>query len=100
MVNAREPCSGTRDLIEGFLELVASRQAKYPGDDLVAIRVLADPASQTEAALAQRVARARASGASWLAIAEALASTVTEVRLRYDDQPCGPERTLRTNERA
>ena len=66
------------------------RHTKYPGDDLVAIRLVADPVSDTEAALALRVARAPASGASWLAIAEALASTVTEVRLRYDDPSWRP----------
>ena len=52
MANARERYSVSRDLIEDSLELLAGRQAKYPGDDLAAIRVLADPASQTEAALA------------------------------------------------
>ena len=72
--------------------------AKYPGGDLVAIRLLADLVNETEAGLAHRVGRARASGASWQAFAEALASTVTEVRLRYDDPPGGPGRFLR-NER-
>jgi hypothetical protein len=80
MVSAREPWSDTRDLIEDSLGLLARRQARYPGDDLVAICLLADAVGQTDAALAQRLGQR----ASWLAIAEALASTVTEVRRRYD----------------
>ena len=68
IANAREPNSDTRDSIEDSLELLARRQAKYPGDNLVAIRLLADLVYETEAALAQRIARAMASGASWLAM--------------------------------
>jgi len=54
-------------------------------DDLVAIQLPADLVAEAETALARRVARAQASGASWQVIAEALANTVTHARLRYDD---------------
>jgi hypothetical protein len=100
MANAREIYRDTRDLIEDSLELLG-------GEDKPRVRatiwwrsaLLADPVSETEAALAQRVARAPTSGASWLVIAEALASSVTEVRLRYYGPSCGPERSPRPNQR-
>jgi hypothetical protein len=80
MVSAREPWSDTRDLIEDSLGLLARRQARYPGDDLVAICLLADPVSQTEAALAQRLGqRGQLAGHR-----RGAGRTVTEVRRRYD----------------
>ena len=85
MAEAQNRHGDTCDLIEDSLEILAQRRAKYPADDLVAIRLLADLVNETEAALAERVAQARGGGVSWQAIAEALTSTVTEVRLRFDD---------------
>jgi hypothetical protein len=100
LVFAAEPDSGQghrihpwHDLIQDSLPPLARKQAKFPGDDLVPIRLLADLAKETEAALARRVAQA--SGASCQAVAETSAYTATEVRFSKAIRPGGPERSLR-----
>ncbi len=82
----------TTDLIEESLEVLAQRRAKWLGDDLQAVGLLANLIEAAERALADRVRSARANGHAWLEIAETLATTPTEVRLRFESG-CPTERT-------
>jgi len=93
MANARKRYSDTRGLFADSPELLANRRAKKPSDDLVVIGSLAELVNETEAGLTERVAGA--SSASWQAIAEALASTVTDSAARTTIHPDDTGRSLR-----
>ena len=80
-----EPYNDIRDLIEDSLDELARRRAKYPGDNLAAIRLLADLVEEAQGALAKRLTQAAASGTQWEQIAEVLGTTPTETRIRFED---------------
>jgi len=84
MAQAREPYSDTRDLIEECLADLARRRAKWQGDDLQAIALLASLVEATEQALAAPVTVARQNGHSWAEIAQTLGTTTTELRLQFE----------------
>jgi hypothetical protein len=73
------------DLIQESLVLLAERRAAWLGDDIAAIRLLANLVDKAAEALALRVAAARSAGTTWQEIADALGTTPTEVRLRFAD---------------
>ena len=73
-----------RELVEESLVLLAQRRAKWQGDDLQAVSLLAALVEATERVLAERVARTHQNGYSWLQIAETLRTTITEVRLKFE----------------
>jgi len=92
MANVREPYSDIRDLIEDSLDELARRRAKWPGDDLAMVQLLSDLAREAEAALTRRVVQAKARSSTWQDIAKALGTSVTEVRLQYEE-PTSPSLT-------
>jgi len=53
MAQPTDPYGGIRDLIEDSLDELASRRTIYPGDDLPAIRLLAERVDAPEAALVE-----------------------------------------------
>lgn len=75
------------DLINESLGILAQRRAKYAGDDLVAITLLATLIDAAEKTLAARVQAARTQGRTWQDIGGALATSSVEARLRFDHQP-------------
>jgi len=87
MADRSQPYSDIVDLIEDSLAELARRRAKYPGDDLTAIRLLADLADEASTALGERVAAAQAAGAEWARIAAVLGASVTDVRLEFENRP-------------
>lgn len=76
-----------RDLITDSLGILAKRRAKYAGDHLVAITLLATLIDTAENTLASRVQAARADGHTWQDISGALETSQVEARLRFDQQP-------------
>ena len=84
---SREPeyrYDDARELVEESLVLLAQRRAKWQGDDLQAVSLLAALVEATERVLAERVTKAHQSGHSWSQIAETLRTTITEVRLKFE----------------
>jgi hypothetical protein len=77
----------TQDLIEDCLAELAGRRAKWQGDALQAITLLASLVEATDRALAERVAMAHQNGHTWTEIAETLGTTPTEVRLEFEQPP-------------
>jgi hypothetical protein len=75
------------DLVEESLVELAHRRAKYLGDDLAAIELLAGFIDAAVQALADRVRGARANGRSWADIASALSTSPTEARVHFDQMP-------------
>lgn len=84
VAQSTDPCGDIRDLIEDSLTCWPGDGASIPGDDLAAIRLLADLVDEAEAALDRRVYEARANDHSWQSITAAFGAAATEVRLRYD----------------
>ena len=77
-------CNDSRNLIGECLEELARRQAKWLGDDLAAIALLAELIGDAEKCLAERVHNAPANGHTWQDIADALGTSLTDARLRFD----------------
>lgn len=63
------------DLIDDSLQELARRRAKWPGDDLQAVTLLASLVEAAEQALIARVTIAHENRHSWADIAEALGSS-------------------------
>jgi hypothetical protein len=82
------PHSGddTFDLIDDALTTLAERRGAWLGDDLTAITLIASLIDQAERCLPQLVHDARANGHSWHQIAQALATSPDQARLRFDPQ--------------
>src|SRR5262245_24155961 len=76
------------DLVEESLVELAHRRAKYLGDDLAGVELLATFIDAAVRALADRVGIARAHGCSWLDIASALSTSPMEARMHFDQIPC------------
>jgi hypothetical protein len=74
------------DLINDSLGILAQRRAKYAGDDLVAITLLAALMDTAGKTLAARVQAARDHGHTWQDIGGALTTSPVEARLRFDHQ--------------
>jgi hypothetical protein len=72
------------DLIEDCLVVLAQRRAKYLGDDLAAVDLLASFIDTAVQALADRVGSARAHGYGWLDIASALSTSPAEARMHFE----------------
>jgi hypothetical protein len=64
--------------------VLAQRRAKYLGDDLAAVELLASFIDAAVQALADRVENARAHGRNWLDISSALSISPTEARMKFD----------------
>ena len=74
------------DLIDDALTTLAERRGAWLGDDLTAITLIASLIDQAERCLPQLVHDARANGHSWHQIAQALATSPDQARLRFDPQ--------------
>jgi hypothetical protein len=72
------------DIVEESLVELAHRRAKYLGDDLAALELLASFIDAAVRALADRVGSARAHGCSWPDIASALSTSPMEARMHFD----------------
>jgi hypothetical protein len=72
------------DLVEDCLVVLAQRRARYLGDELAAVELLASLIDAAVQALADRVGSARAHGYGWLDIASALSTSPTEAHLHFD----------------
>jgi len=82
------PRSGddTYDLIDGALYALAERRGAWLGDDLTAITLIASLIDQAERFLPELVTNARLNGRTWDQIAQALATSPEEARLRFAPQ--------------
>jgi hypothetical protein len=76
------------DLVEESMVELAHRRAKYLGDDLVGVELLASFIDAAVQALADRVGSARANGCTWAAIASALSTSPMEARMHFDQMSC------------
>ncbi len=85
---SRGPRSGddTYDLIDDALYALAERRGAWLGDDLTAITLTASLIDQAERFLPELVTNARLNGHTWHQIAQALATSPDEARLRFDPQ--------------
>ena len=79
------------DLVQESLVELAHRRAKYLGDDLAAVELLASFIDAAVRALADRVGTARAHGCGWPDIASALSTSPMEARMHFE-QASGPGR--------
>ena len=89
------PHSGddTCDLTGHALGQLAGRRGAWPGDDLTAITVTASLTGQAGRFLPELVTSARLNGHTWHDIAQALATSPDEARLRFDpDSPVADSR--------
>jgi hypothetical protein len=89
------PHSGddTCDLIDHALHQLADRRGAWLGDDLTAITLTASLTGQSERFLPELVTSARLNGHTWHDIAQALATSPDEARLRFDpDSPAADGR--------
>ena len=75
------------DLVEDCLVVLAQRRAKYLGDELAAVALLAGLIDAAVQALADRVGSARAHGYGWIDIASALSMSPTEAHMHFDQAP-------------
>jgi hypothetical protein len=89
MGQARNDYDDLSDLIADSLAVLAQRRAKYDGDDIAAVALLAELVDAAESALASRVRAARVTGHSWQDISRALNTSPIEVRLRFDHRAVG-----------
>ena len=82
------PRSGddTYDLIDDALFKLAERRGAWLGDDLTAITLIASLIDQAERFLPDLVTTARLNGHTWEQIAQALATSPQEARLRFDPE--------------
>jgi hypothetical protein len=76
------------DLVQESLVELAHRRAKYLGDDIAAVELLASFIDAAVQALADRVGSARAHGCSWPDIASALSTSPLEARMHFDQISC------------
>jgi hypothetical protein len=89
MINPRPgPRSGddTYDLIDDALFKLAERRGAWLGDDLTAITLIASLIDQAERFLPDLVTTARLNSHTWEQIAQALATSPQEARLRFDPE--------------
>ena len=82
------PRSGddTYDLIDDALAALAERRGAWLGDDLTAITLIASLIGQAERFLPELVTNARLNGRTWDQIAQALATSPEQARLRFAPQ--------------
>jgi len=82
------PRSGddTYDLIDDALFKLAERRGAWLGDDLTAITLIASLIDQAERFLPDLVTTARLNSHTWDEIAQALATSPQEARLRFDPE--------------
>jgi hypothetical protein len=78
----------TFDVLDDALTALATRKGLWLADDIVHIHLLASLIDQAERCLPEAVLTARENGASWADIAQLLATSPDEARVRYDpDSP-------------
>lgn len=76
----------TYDIIDNALTELASRRAAWLGDDLTVIALLASLIDQAQRSLPHYVCTARDNGHTWQEIAQILATSPDEARLRFDPE--------------
>ncbi len=94
-MTATSPHSGddTYDLIDDALYQLAERRAKWLGDPIAAITLIASLTDQAERMLPEHVLLALDDGATWHDIATALATSPEQAELRYSpDSPVADSR--------
>ena len=85
---ARRTDTDTYTVIDDAVTALAERRGAWLGDDLTVIGLLTSLIDQAERWLPAHVDAARAGGANWDQIAELLATSPHEARLRFDpDSP-------------
>lgn len=78
----------TFDVLDNALYALAERKGLWLGDDTVLIHLLASLIDQAQRALPEAVYTARENRATWADIAQLLATSPEEARLRFDpDSP-------------
>ncbi|HEY3034227.1 MAG TPA: hypothetical protein VGJ54_06165 [Streptosporangiaceae bacterium] len=76
----------TYDLIDDALAALAERRGAWLSDDLTAITLIASLIDQAERFLPELVTNARLNGHTWSEIAQALATSPEQARLRFGPQ--------------
>ena len=88
MTDSPRPDSGddTNDLIDDAVTALAQRRGAWLGDDLTVMALIVSLIDQAERCLPELVTNARLNGHTWNEIAQALATSPDEARLRFDPQ--------------
>ena len=76
----------TFDVLDDAPTALAERKGLWLGDDTVLIHLLASLIDQAQRALPDAVHTARENGATWTDIAQLLATSPDEARLRFDPE--------------
>lgn len=76
----------TYDVADQALLELATRRGAWLGDDLTAINLITSLIDQLERCLPELVTTARLNGTSWHDIAQMLATSAHEARLRFDPE--------------
>ena len=85
--------SDTFDVLDDAVTALAERRNAWLGDDTTTIHLLASLIDQAERCLPEAVTTARLNGHNWHDIADLLATSPDEARLRFDpDSPIADQR--------